>query len=178
MPQTRKEKIIFGITMSIAMAVGMEVYNVAINMGFIKNFSAITYSVLIDALKEASFMWIIVFIVSTIIGNKAGISLAFKKVNPKNDNPFLVTLMIQCCTVLVMCPIMSLISSVIFSIILGGAKLVNLPVIWIGTLMKNFPMALIWNLFFAAPFTRLIFKLIFKKTNTEENDNAKDKALD
>ena len=34
MLKTRSEKIVFGILMSVTMAIGMEVYNVAIKMGY------------------------------------------------------------------------------------------------------------------------------------------------
>ena len=34
MPETRGEKLFFGIVMSITMAVGMEIFNVAISMGY------------------------------------------------------------------------------------------------------------------------------------------------
>lgn len=34
MPETRGEKLFFGVVMSITMAVGMEIYNVAISMGY------------------------------------------------------------------------------------------------------------------------------------------------
>lgn len=53
----------------------------------------------------------------------------------------------------VMCPTMSLAATIIFSMILGGAPVWQLPAIWAGTLIKNFPMAFFWNMFAAAPFT-------------------------
>ena len=34
MLKTRSEKIVFGILMPVTMAIGMEVYNVAIKMGY------------------------------------------------------------------------------------------------------------------------------------------------
>lgn len=37
----------------------------------------------------------------------------------------------------------------------------QLPGIWVGTLIKNFPMALLWNLFAASPVTRLVFGALF-----------------
>lgn len=35
--------------------------------------------------------------------------------------------------------------------------LTRLPAIWVGTLIKNFPMAFFWNMFAAAPLVHLIF---------------------
>ena len=34
MIKTRSEKLVFGVLMSVTMAIGMEVYNVAIKMGY------------------------------------------------------------------------------------------------------------------------------------------------
>lgn len=59
---------------------------------------------------------------------------------------------------------MSLIASILFSVILGGASPLQLPAIWVGTLLKNFPMAFFWNLFAAAPFTRRATALLFPRT--------------
>ena len=77
------------------------------------------------------------------------------------DNPYFCRIMRQAGTVAVMCPIMSLIASVIFQIILGKQSVVMLPAIWIGTVIKNFPMAFFLNMFAVAPF----FHWIFEKYN-------------
>ena len=37
MPRTKGQGIVFGLIMSYAMAIGMEVYNIAIKMGFTLN---------------------------------------------------------------------------------------------------------------------------------------------
>lgn len=171
MPKTKAQGIIFGIIMSMSMAYGMEVYNIAIKMGFnLSNggFSNMTNIVFWEALKEAGYMWIFVFILSNLFGNKAGEKLSKKIVRPETDNPFYIMTMRQCCTVLIMCPAMSLVAAILFNIILAKQSIINLPAIWIGTIIKNFPMALIWNLFFAAPFTRWLFKILFSKTEKEK----------
>ena len=46
---------------------------------------------------------------------------------------------------------------------LGGAPAGQLPAIWVGTVLKNFPMALLWNLFAAGPLTRLIFRGVCRR---------------
>lgn len=69
MPKTKGQKLIFGILMSITMTYGMEVYNNAINTGcnlLPGGFSNMPNSVFINALKESSFMMIIVFIISNL----------------------------------------------------------------------------------------------------------------
>lgn len=61
-----------------------------------------------------------------------------------------------------MCPTMSLAATIIFSMILGGAPVWQLPAIWEGTLIKNFPMAFFWNMFAAAPFTNWVCGKLFE----------------
>lgn len=166
MPKTKGQGIVFGIIMSMTMAYGMEVYNVAVKQGYnllAGGFSNMTNSVFLDALIEAAYMWIFVFIFSNLWGNRIGHALANRIIRPETDNPFFISLMISCCTVLIMCPTMSMAAAILFNVILTGAPVTQLPAIWVGTVLKNFPMALLWNLFAAGPITRLLFRLIFKR---------------
>ena len=81
MPKTKGQKLIFGILMSITMTYGMEVYNNAINAGYNLmpgGFSNMTNDVFLNALKESSFMMIIVFIICNLCGNPIGLYLAKK----------------------------------------------------------------------------------------------------
>lgn len=165
MGKTRGEKIVFGILMSVTMAIGMEVYNVAIKMGYNTmpgGLSNMVNQVFPDALVEASYMWIFVFLFSNLWGNRLGHALAAKVIRPEQDNPFFITLMISSCTVLVMCPTMSMVAAILFNVILAGNPVSQLPAIWVGTVIKNFPMALLWNLFAAGPFSRLVHGKIFR----------------
>ena len=156
-PKNRIQGIIFGILMSVTMAYGMEVYNVAWKMGFPTlpgGFSTMTNEVFLEAQFEAAY-------ISNLWGNRLGAGLAGRLVGPERDNPFFCTLVRSGCTVLVMCPTMSLAASILFNVVLAGASPAQLPAIWVGTLIKNFPMALLWNLFAAGPLSRLIFSKYF-----------------
>lgn len=159
MPKTKFQGIIFGLIMSITMAYGMEVYNVALKEG---GLSQMTNRVFWNALLEAAYMWIFVFLFSNLWGNRIGHKLA-AKICRLEDGPFLHTILISSCTVLIMCPTMSAVAAVLFSILLGGGQWSQLPAYWVGTVLKNFPMALLWNLFAAGPVTRLLFRHLFAK---------------
>ena len=59
MPKNKTQGVIFGLIMSYAMAIGMEVYNIAIKMGFnlnIGSFSSMTNAVFPAALVEANYL--------------------------------------------------------------------------------------------------------------------------
>ena len=162
MPKTKAQGIVFGILMSFFMAYGMEVYNISIRRGFNLTeglgFASISYGVFAEALKEAAFMAVIVFAVSNLIGNRAGARFMERHCNAQTDNPYFCRIMRQAGIILVMCPAMSLIASLIFQIILGGEPILRLPAILVGTVLRNFPMAFFWNMFAAAPLVHLIFE--------------------
>lgn len=164
MPKNKTQGIIFGIIMSYAMAYGMEVYNVAIKEGVdlaAGGLSNMTNIIFRDALIEALYMGVFVFLFSNLWGNRIGAAFATKHCDPIKDNPYICQLLRQAGTVAIMCPTMSLVASILFNIIMAGAPLSQLPAIWAGTLLKNFPMAFFWNMFAAAPFTHWIFGKIF-----------------
>lgn len=109
MPQTKTQGAVFGLLMSYFMALGMEGANVAHKLGAMSN------AVFLPALKETAFMGAIVFVVSMLYGSRAGQHIAHKFVRPGRDNPLLVTLAVSGCTVMVMCPSMSLIATALFT---------------------------------------------------------------
>ena len=71
MPKTKGQGLVFGILMSVTMAYGMEVYNVALKSGVLQHvggFSDMRNTVFLGALKEAAFMWLFVFLFSNLGG--------------------------------------------------------------------------------------------------------------
>lgn len=164
MIQTKTQGIVFGIIMSYAMAYGMEIYNIAIKMGFhlqTGGLSSMTNAVFGEAFKESLYMGLLVFLFSTLWGNRLGAKFAARYSDPAKDSPYFCQLLRQGGTVAVMCPTMSLVASLLFNILLSGANLGDLPAIWVGTVLKNFPMAFFWNFFAASPFSRWLFLKFF-----------------
>lgn len=168
MIKTKSQGIIFGVIMSYAMAYGMEVYNMAIKMGFdlqVGGLSNMTNIVFWEALKEALYMGLFVFLFSNLWGNRIGAGFAARHCDPSRDNPYFCQLMRQGGTVAIMCPTMSLVASILFNVILAGQSPLQLPAIWVGTFLKNFPMAFFWNMFAAAPFTHWLFGKLFPQNH-------------
>lgn len=135
MPKTRVQGIVFGLLMSITMAYGMEVYNVALKEG---GLSVMTNRVFLSALLEAAYMWIFVFLFSNLWGNRLGHRLAAALCRSQ-DNPFLHTLFISSCTVLIMCPTMSMVAAILFSVVLGGGQLESAARLLGGHSVEKFP---------------------------------------
>lgn len=152
MPKTKLQNFIFSLFMVIVMVYGMVCYNIAIGMGGMSNV------VFLAALEELPIMVPIALLVELLLVGKAAKKLTFKLVNPKKTAPIFVTVLMSALMVWMMCPIMSLIGSLIFNF--SGME--NVISTWLQTYILAFPMALFWQLFIAGPFVRFAFGKVTK----------------
>ena len=148
MPQTKFQNIVYTVIMAIIMVYGMIVYNVALNTGGVTN---ATFAM---ALHEIPIMVPVAILLEYFIVEKLATKLAFTVVRP-TDRPQIITYAISTMIVCLMCPTMSLIATLLFKQPSFGT--------WVQTWGCNMPMALIWQLLFAGPLTRLIFRTLFHK---------------
>lgn len=149
MPKNKFEDVIFTAVMAIVMVYGMIVYNVALNTG--GTVSSFTF---LAAVHELVFMAPIAFVLEFFVVSKLAGMLAFKIMKP-TDRPQFITYAISICICCIMCPVMSLIATVLFKEPSFGT--------WIRTWAMNFPMAICYQMFYCGPFVRLIFRLIFRR---------------
>ena len=180
MPKTKTQGIVFGLIMSYTMAIGMEVYNTAVTAGLLGapgGFTNLTPEIFVSAFQESLLMVLFVILYSEWFGNRMGAAFVERHSTP-DDNPYFRQLLRQAGTVAVMCPVMSLTASVLFTVILGGVSWTMLPIVWFGTLMKNLPMAFFWNMFAAAPFTHWVFGLIFERGENKAAVNIQSKKAE
>ena len=160
-PQSPLQGLFYGLCMCLFMSLGMEVYNNAVKLGINLQpggLSNMTWEVIPAALSELWFIVPVVFVLSTTYGNRLGARLAASLIDPERDSSFWRSCVVIACTTLVMCPSMSLFASALFNVALAGRSVAELPIIWLGTVLKNFPMALLWNLFAASPLSRLCLR--------------------
>lgn len=146
MPKTLPEKIIFTIIMAAIMVYGMIVYNVALATGGVTN---ATFGM---ALHEMPIMVPVAFVLEFFVVEKLATALAFTFMKP-TDRPQFITYAISLMIVCIMCPVMSLIATLLFK----APSFAE----WIHTWALNMPMALIWQLLYCGPLVRLIFRTIF-----------------
>jgi uncharacterized membrane protein len=102
---------------------------------------------------ETLYMGIIVFIVSNLIGNKLANKLVNKYMFNIEKNSYYYHLGRQFFTVGIMCPLMSLIASLLFNY----SSINNILITWVLTYYKNIPIAFFWNMYFAGPITNKLF---------------------
>ena len=159
MPKTKFQDVIYTIIMATIMVYGMVVYNVALNMG------GVSGATFIAAASELPIMVPIAFILEFFIVGKIAKALAFTVVRP-TDRPQFITYAISICICCIMCPLMSLAATILFK----DTKTFGT---WVQTWGMNFPMALLYQLFYCGPFVRLIFRSIFREKKEQTTDAAK-----
>lgn len=151
MPKTKFQNLIFTLLMVFCMVYTMTVFNIACNSG------GLSYAVFLTALKEMYVEYIIVFIIIFFVISKLSKRLAFKITDPKTDKPIFVILSIQCFTVCLIVPSITLISTFIH-----GGFTVSWFTDWLTLAARCFPVAFLLQVFFIGPFVRKIFRMIFK----------------
>ena len=151
MPKTTFQRFIFTLLMVAVMVYTMICYNISLNMGGMKN------QIFLLAFHELILMMPIAFLLEFFLVEKLVMYFSFRIVNP-SDKPILVILIISTITVILMCPLMSMIATLLFKN--PGSELVAL---WLETTVLNFPMALFFQIVVAGPLVRTIFRGIFKK---------------
>ncbi len=153
MPKTKFQNLIFTLMTAVLMVYCMIVYSVAINSS-----AGLINQTFLIALKEFPIEGIIVFLLAYFIASPIAKKLAFRIVNPKEDNKMFIILSIQTFTVLTMVGLMSIYA-------LFAQHLINSNIVcnYIVLYCKNFIMAFPLQIFFVGPLVRNIFRIIFKK---------------
>lgn len=148
MPKNKFQDVIFTIIMAASMVYGMVVYNIALDMG------GVSGETFLAALQELPIMVPIAFVLEFFIVGKIARKLAFSVMKP-DDRPQFITYAISICICCIMCPIMSFIAMMLFK----DTKSFG---IWIQTWGMNFPMAILFQMFYCGPLVRLIFRCVFR----------------
>ena len=142
MPKNKFQDVIF----TAIMIYGMVVYNVALNTG------KVDASTFIAATHELYIMVPVAFILEFFVVGKIARKLAFTVMRP-TDRPQFITYAISICICCIMCPIMSLVATILFKEPSFG--------MWVKAWACNFPMAICYQMFYCGPLVRLIFRCIF-----------------
>ncbi|SDO82425.1 hypothetical protein SAMN04515624_10489 [Eubacterium maltosivorans] len=157
MPKTKLQNVIFTLLMALVMVYALICYNIALDKGGLSN------AVFLLAFHELTFMWPIAVILELFVVEKLAQKLAFRIIAPESNEPIFIVFAISAITVCLMCPMMSLVATVLFKN--PGSEIIA---VWLQTTVMNFPMALFWQIFFAGPCVRFVFRMLFRKQMAEE----------
>ena len=163
MPKTKFQEVIFTIMMVFVMVYAMICYNIALNVGGMNN------TVFLSAFHEFVIMAPVAFILDFFFVGHIAKRTAFRIVNPEKENPFHLVIAISVVSVAWMCPLMSLVATILFKD--AGSQFIA---VWLQTIALNFPMAFFWQMLYAGPFVRFLFRQIFRE---REKAPAAEKSL-
>lgn len=150
MPKTKLQKFVFAL-LTVMITVPLFVwYNMSLEMGGMSN------KIFISSIKVIPIEFIFALLLSVFVASPLAMKLAFSIVNPREEKPYIVTLAIICSTVVFMCPMMSLVSAILFHGIT-----VELIAQWMQNIVINFPFAFFSQIFLAQPIVRFIFRAIY-----------------
>ena len=152
MPKTKFQEIVFTLMMVFCMVYCMVCYNMALSMGGLSN------KIFIMAFSEIPLMAVIAIVLEMFIAGPLAKKLAFRIVTPGKDPMLFIILAISAFTVCLMCPMMSFMATLFFKN--AGSEIIAA---WLQTTFMNFPVAFFWQIFFAGPFVRLVFRSIFER---------------
>lgn len=161
MPKTKFQEIIFTILMVFVMVYAMICYNIALNIGGMDS------SVFLSAFRELVIMAPVAFILDFFFVGYIAKRTAFRIVDPQKENPFHLVLAISAVSVMWMCPLMSLAATILFKN--AGSEFIA---IWLQTTVFNFPMAFFWQMCYAGPLVRFLFRLIFRDKKAAGFENS------
>ena len=150
MPKNLFQEIVFTFIMVVVMVYAMVCYNIALDFGEVNN------TVFVAAFSKLWYMGLIAFVLELFVVGPLAKKLAFRILNPRSHAPILLTLAISAITVCFMCPLMSLAATII-----KQPAAADFFAVWVQTTACNFPMALCWQIFYAGPLVRLIFRMLF-----------------
>jgi len=158
MPKTKFQNVVFTAIMAFCMVYGMIVYNISLNLG------GVSPTCFLAGFHEIPIMVPIAFVLEiSIVGKLAG-RIVFSVLRP-TDRPQFITYAMSLVICAIMCPIMSLIATILFK----DSKTFST---FIQTWAMNFPMALLYQMFYCGPFVRLIYRTLFRAEKAAEADAA------
>lgn len=153
MPKNKFQDVVLTAIMATIMVYGMVVYNVALAIG------GLTAESFLLALYELPIMVPIAFVLEFFAVGKIARRLALTVMRPM-DRPQFITYAISICICCIMCPLMSLVATILF-------KDTKTFATWVQTWTMNFPMAICYQMFYCGPLVRLIFRAIFREKQQE-----------
>ncbi|EHF02114.1 hypothetical protein [Olsenella sp. oral taxon 809] len=153
MPQSRAQEVVFTLMMVLAMVYAMICYNITLEVGGLSNL------VFFEALPELAFMGPVAFLLDLFLVSPLAGRRAARLSGPNPRTPFAMVAAISALSVQLMCPLMSLVATLVIKRPAG----VDIIATWIQTAILNLPMAFFWQFFVAGPVVRGVFGAVLGK---------------
>ena len=172
MPQTKFQKLMFALITVMITVPCFVFYCSSYDAG------GFHVEVIKNSLIFIPIEFVLAYLCEIFIGSPLSLKLGLKIIDPKKHEPMLIEIVIICMTVGIMCPLMSFLATILYNGIIEvgiyGGNLQNFIINFIPYFLQkvvlNFPFALLSQLFFIQPLTRVIFRNIFK--DSLDNDKS------
>lgn len=152
MPKTKFQSVIFTLIMVFFMVYSMTAYTISLKM------NGLSYQIFAIAIKEMWIEYVIVFCLIFFLITNLAKKLALRIIDPQKIPPIFMILSIQCFTVCLIVPSITLIAT-----FLHNGFQSTWFTSWIQSAVLCFPIALCLQVFFIGPLVRFIFRKIFSK---------------
>lgn len=116
--------------------------------------------------------FVFAFSCEIFIGSPRSFKMACKMFDPASTHPMIFETVIICCTVLIMCPLMSFIAAWLYYPYYGGFNIITLLANWVKLVCLNFPFAFFSQIFFIQPAVRWIFGKAFARDIAARENHA------
>jgi hypothetical protein len=103
------------------------------------------------------------YILECVLGSPLSFKMARGMFDPAKMHPMIFETVIICCTVLIMCPVMSCFAAVFYYPYYAGFNFLTLIANALKLICFNFPFAFFSQIFFIQPIVRIIFAKLFAK---------------
>ena len=157
MPRTKLQSVVFTAMMVFCMVYCMTCYTIVQKLG------GLSYEVFLLSIKEMWIEYVIVFALIFFVVTPSAQKLVFRVIKPGETKPIFLICGIQCCTVCLIVPMITLIATFIHN-----GFTAEWFTQWISLGFYCFPCALCLQVFFVGPFVRMLFRLIFRRQLREE----------
>ncbi len=172
MPQTKFQRLMFALITVIITVPCFVFYCSSYEAG------GFNVEVIKNSLIFIPIEFVLAYLSEIFIGSPLSVKLALKAIDPQKNDHMIVETAIICATVGIMCPLMSFFATILYNGIIGvainGAPLndfiINFIPYWLQKVVLNFPFALLSQLFFIQPLTRTIFRLIFERSKSKNEE--------
>lgn len=152
MPKTKFQSVVFTAIMVFCMVYCMTCYTISMKMG------GLSYKVFALSIREMWIEYCIVYVLIFFVITKLAHKLTFRIINEKNDSPIFIILCMQCFTVCLIVPAITL-----FATLFHNGFTYAWFTQWLELIFHCFPVALIIQVCFVGPFVRLIHRTIFNQ---------------
>ena len=166
MPNTKIERIIFALLTVIITVHCFVFYCLAIEMGGMSlNVIKTAYSIRtwVYPVPIIVLEFVLAFACEMLIGSPMSLKLTFKKLKPDEATFAEIERAIINNTVIIMCPLMSLIAVILYKVIPAGGFNAEFIPAFLQTVVINFPFALLSQIYFIQPIVKIIFSKLYRR---------------